>query len=597
MFLERLAEYADNIDTPPPMYQKKLVKYVIPLNSNGDYGKIVAMNNGNGLQMNVPVIRRNGVLPCLLADNSAYVLGVDPKNAKKAQEAHQSFKGLIRQCAAEIPIVQVVANFLDNLPSIDTLFRDLGIAEKDFDYLGRIVFEVDGDQLIDLPEVQRFWAKINASQDENKAECLVCQEMRTPVEKLSTTIGGIPGGQAAGVSLISAYEPAFWSYGLSTSLNSPMCEECATKCTNALNSLIETKNTRLYAPTKLKKKEKKEVNKEDENAEEKFANLYTGSSIYLFWSKNPEKASGMNALISSPKPEKVREFLLTHHTGKQMHRDMTPFYAAIISARSGRIILRDWTETTLSNVHDNLKDYFHLQELMMSSGESRWFPLWHLALATIREGDPQPIVGTSLIRCAIRGEALPIALLPIVLSRVYSGTKVGDKRIYCTTPQAALIKMILLSQSDISWITKNTKEKYQLMKELDKACDDTAYLLGRLFATLEYLQRAALGDTNATIADRYLRTASTSPASAFPSLMQKADAHLSELRKNKKGLYRYISDEITEIMQQLKTHEFPYTLTMQEQGQFIIGRWQARNGKKSALIETTVAEEAEADNE
>lgn len=134
------------------------------------------------------------------------------------------------------------------------------------------------------------------------------------------------------------------------------------------------------------------------------------------------------------------------------------------------------------------------------------------------------------------------------------------------------------------------------MKELDKACDDTAYLLGRLFATLEYLQYAALGDTNATIADRYLRTAATSPASAFPSLMQKADAHLSELRKNKKGLYAYISDEITEIMQQLKTHEFPHVLTMQEQGQFIIGRWQARNGKKTTLIEeATVAEEADND--
>ena len=587
MFLERLAEYADSIDTPPPMYQKKLVKYVVPLDGNGDYRKIVALNNGDGLQMNVPVIRRNGVLPCLLADNAAYVLGIDPKNAKKAQEAHQAFKELTRQCAAEVPIVQAVVSFLDNLPSIDILFGDLGIAEKDFDYLGRIVFEVDDVSLIDLPEIQQFWAKINTSQDENKAECLVCREMRTPVEKLSTTIGGIPGGQAAGVSLISAYEPAFWSYGLSTSLNSPMCEECATKCTNALNSLIETKNTRLYVLTKLKKKG-------GENTEEKFANLYTGSSIYLFWSKHAEDASDFNRIISEAQPEDVAALFSSHWRGKQQEiEDTSAFYAATISARSGRIILRDWVETTIDSARDNLQRYFHLQGIMTSSGE-RWFPLWHLALATVREGDPQPIVGTSLIRCALRGEALPLALLPIVLSRVYAGTKVGDKRIYCTTPQAALIKMILLSQSDISWIgaSTNTKERHQLMKEVDKSCNDTAYLLGRLFATLEYLQYAALGDTNATIADKHLKTASTSPASAFPSLMQKADAHLSELRKNKGGLYRYISDEITEIMQQLKVHEFPYTLTMQEQGQFIIGRWQAKNGKKTTLIEETTAEEA-----
>src|SRR2546430_890081 len=232
MFLEKLAEYANEKQDafPPPMYQKKLVKYLISLGSDGRYQEISVLNNGNGLQMNVPIVRRNGVLPCLLADNAMYVLGLDPKNPRKAQEAHQAFIKLTRQCAEEIPLVQAVVDFLDNPPDTDTLFRDLRIDPKNFDYLARIIFEFDGAQLIDLPEVQQYWARINTSQDDKKTQCLVCQEKRPPVEKLSTTIGGIPGGQASGVAIISAYEPAFWSYGLSASFNSPMCEKCATSC-------------------------------------------------------------------------------------------------------------------------------------------------------------------------------------------------------------------------------------------------------------------------------------------------------------------------------------------------------------------------------
>jgi CRISPR-associated protein Csd1 len=395
------------------MYQKKLVKYVVSLDNNGKYQGISSYNNGGGKQMNVPVIRRNGILPCLLADNAAYILGLDPKNAKKAQEAHQSFKELIHRCAAEIPIVQTVATFLDSPPDSNALLKDLGIASKDFDYLGRIVFEVNGTQLVDLPEIQRFWAQINASQDEQRTECLVCQESKIPVEKLAITISGIPGGQASGVSLISAYEPAFWSYGLSVSLNSPMCEECATSCTNALNSLIESKETRLYVSTKIKKKE-------EENGGTEKVSLFTGSSIYLFWSKNPEEAFDINRSISEAKSEDVGRLFSSHWKGQRAEiEDDDPFYAAHISARSGRIILRDWTETTIGLAKHNLQRYFHLQGLIISSGEERWFPLWHLALATVRDAkdDPQPIVGKSLIRCALRGEALPLSLLPIVLNR------------------------------------------------------------------------------------------------------------------------------------------------------------------------------------
>lgn len=70
---------------------------------------------------------------------------------------------------------------------------------------------------------------------------------------------------------------------------------------------------------------------------------------------------------------------------------------------------------------------------------------------------------------------------------------------------------------------------------LDPANRDQAYLCGRLLAVLEATQRAALGDVNATIVDRYFGTASSAPASVFGRLLRGAQPHLGKLRRDRPG--------------------------------------------------------------
>ncbi len=97
---------------------------------------------------------------------------------------------------------------------------------------------------------------------------------------------------------------------------------------------------------------------------------------------------------------------------------------------------------------------------------------------------------------------------------------------------------------------------------LDSSNTDHGYLLGRLFSTLENIQRAALGQLNAPIGDRYYGAASATPASVFPMLLRNARHHLSRLRKDKPGLAVNLQKEVGEIIDPLGS-TFPKSLRIE----------------------------------
>ena len=100
---------------------------------------------------------------------------------------------------------------------------------------------------------------------------------------------------------------------------------------------------------------------------------------------------------------------------------------------------------------------------------------------------------------------------------------------------------------------------------------NVAYRLGRLFAVYERVQRAALGNVNTTIKDRYFGAASATPASVFPLLERNSANHLASLRKSEKVRLAYWFDqEIDSIVGGLDT-DFPRSLRLEEQGRFAIG--------------------------
>lgn len=96
----------------------------------------------------------------------------------------------------------------------------------------------------------------------------------------------------------------------------------------------------------------------------------------------------------------------------------------------------------------------------------------------------------------------------------------------------------------------------------------TAYQCGRLMAVYAEIQKAALGDLNAGVVERYYTGASTAPAMVLGRLSSLSHYHLGKIEN--KGTRIYYQNMLDEISCNL-TLPLPTSLTLQQQGEFALG--------------------------
>ncbi len=578
MLLEKLTEYAERLsedpesEMAPPMYQYTRVPWIIDLDQNGNLRGVVRTSDDSTEQKKkkkplakrfaVPHVQRSsGVRAKLLADQAQYVLGIakEKGKAERAAECFDDFIRRVKECADQTDesAVKTVLAFLENL-------KDISPEEKknrfdlphDFDPGDVMTFRVEGQMPVDLPSVRYFWAENAVETDEEDAEkmqCIVCGRQKPAERRLQYKVKGIPGGQTAGMAIISANSNVFESYGLEESLIAPTCRECSEKFTNAANQLLSGKETCIRLP----------------------------NTAYVFWTKQATEFS-FAYMLSDPDPGDVKALIASAWKGKKTATEIRDddFYAASFAASGSRVAVRDWVNTTITEVRKNLARYFLLQKITgMQEEETNPLKLYAIAAATERDAnDISPNVPKALVRTALKGEPLPDWLMYKAIKRTHAEQRV-------TRPQAALIKMVLVSNHNES----GKEEDY--MVKLDQENKDSAYLCGRLFAVLESVQRLAIPGAGATITDRFYGTASSAPASVFGRLLRTAQNHMGKLRHTKTGAYHALQQRMEEIMADLPA--FPKTLSLQEQGLFSLGyyhqrafdREQARSKKEEALKE------------
>lgn len=570
MLLKRLRDYADRLDLPPSMYGRTRIRWLIDLDRTGNLNGFVATTGEGklgerGKDYHAPHVQRTAaVRPKLLADNAEYVLGFarDADKQDRVDRAHEAFVELVGDCARETgeEPVQAVAQFLQRMN-----LKKLHLPE-DLDPSHVMTFRVEGILPIDLPAVQQYWAAATAeagSQASVAMECLVCGRMTGVESRLPFKVKGIPGGQPSGTAIISANKPAFESYGLEASLTAPTCRDCAERFTKAANDLLRDEGKRLRV----------------------------GPLAYLFWTRKDVGFSPVE-LLSRPTAEDVKALMEAAWKGRQgaVAVDPEPFYASALSASGGRVVVRDWLETTVPRVQENLRRFFRLQEITDPyEVVPQPYGIYSLAAATVRDlhRDLPPDTPRLLLSFALTGGRLPRGLLFKAVRRNRAEQRV-------TRPRAALIKMVLLS-----WLEEG-KEDY--MTKLDLESRDPAYLCGRLLAVLESIQRQALPGIKATLIDRFFGTASSAPASVFGTLMRMSQSHLAKLRKEKPGAYHALQRRIEDVVHPGLT-SFPKTLTMQQQALFSLGFYHqqasdrseamaAKKDKKAVISESQAAEES-----
>jgi CRISPR-associated protein Csd1 len=436
MLLQRLVEYSQRVSLPPCLYEPKEVRWLIRLSADGKPLGMVPTSGEDeerGIRHPVPSAKRtSGVRAFLFCDKGSYVLGIAEQNAdpQLAQKQHQAFKELVARCheTLGLPETHAVNEFYQRY------FGQLQVP-PDCKPSDIIVFAVDKRWVIDLPEVQRFWADYAAevlNLAERRMQCLVCGQVR-PVVRRHQVVIKIPSiGQSSGMALVSANADAFRSYGLKESFVAPICLECSERSHNALNELIRNPDT----------------------------SLRVGKLVYCFWTREPTESSIVR-MLSNPDPDEVKRLLRTVMRGGTPSQPQEhDFYAVALTANSARLVVRSYLETTLPEVQRNLAQWFRWQQLY--AGDT---PIGVPRLAGAlyrkpknRKGDNQKAdnsetddrkrddipahVPETLIRCAITGAPLPMSILQLAIQRNRAEQGVTDNR-------ARLIQAVLYSHNQL----------------------------------------------------------------------------------------------------------------------------------------------------
>ncbi|MBF0294256.1 MAG: type I-C CRISPR-associated protein Cas8c/Csd1 [Magnetococcales bacterium] len=500
-----------------------------------------------------------GINPGFLWDNTRYLLGYDPKDAKpeRTLESFCRFRDhhLAAQQAIPDPAYAAVCRFLENWSPEEAVNHPL-LAELGS---GFGVFRILGEEgyVHDRPAVRRWWQGREKGTG-RLGMCLISGSRDQPLARIhEPKIKGVKDAQSTGALLVSFNCDAFTSYGKAQSHNAPVSELATFRYCTALNALLngtrrDRHRLRMHNDTVIFWTGKKTV------SEDWLAMLFS-NGVETADESAPE---GQDPVVL----DQLRVCMQALREGSHLLPDDpgTPFYLLGLSPNAGRISVRFWHVSTLGDFVERLRAHFADLRIVRPPHGREFPPVWMLLRETARDGkDVAPLLEGALMRAIVNKTAYPDAVASAVIRRIradrddrqHPNRQINDLR-------AAMLK---------AWLNRSPRWKGEMTVSLDTTRTDPAYRLGRLFAALEKTQSEALPGINATIRDRYYGAASATPGTVFPRLLRTYQHHLGKLpvgaKVNREKTVQEIMSAITQI---------PATLSLEEQGLFAIGYYHQR---------------------
>lgn len=578
MILQRLAEHYDRMaaegqwEIVPPGSSRQKISFCIVLNPDGSLNQFESLleQEGRGKRAKSMIVpgqskpSGQGLNPCLLWDNSEYLLGYtnDQARRERVQRAFEASRAMHLALEAGIshPSYTSVCVFLRNWSPVK------GADHPEFEEMSSNfgVFRIAGANQYVHQQITPSKAGSKTSEDDTAPMiCLVSGEME-PVSRLhEPKIKGVTGAQSSGALLVSFNADAFTSYGREQSYNAPVGHTTVFKYANALNQLLSMPERRVRL----------------------------GDATIVYWADHHTEVedafaflfNGESADKNAPKPEedqkRVREAKLllsqlrsgTQNAVLKPDNIPTRFFILGLSPNASRLSVRLWIEADTGEMLRRLSE--HVRDFALGGGKDELPPpIWRIAQATGRvESDPEgrfksydsdsvsPKLAGDLARSVLTGAAYPQSLLAAMVRRIYSDGHIRFERV-------SAIKACLVRN------TRHTSNPLEIPMELDQAKADVPYRCGRLFAILEKAQSdSAGGELNSTIKDRYFSAASVTPALVFPRLFRLNGHHLNRLETGSKIYYERLIGSIMTA-----PFEFSRQLSLLDQGKFITGYFQQR---------------------
>ncbi len=583
MILQALVAYYNKLaargEISKPGWAKAKISWAIELGDDGSVLGILPLKveSPDGkkqipreILLPAPVKKTSGERSNFLWENAEYLLGVQTKEdggktAKRfvtAKELHDSLLADVHTPVAEAIKAYFAAcdpaAIASMLPDgcMDELRKGANLT---FLYQNRFPGE--------FPELCAAWdAHYGGEKIGETFVDVVTGEVVVP-EATHPSIKNVQDAQPSGAALVSFNAEAFESFGRKQNLNAPMGKETAFAYTSALNSLTGDKDHRQHIGDMT-------VVYFAEDAEPVYQDVM---DLCFAGSDDRVTDAELHSILQNIAAGKQTDF-----AGKTLSPD-DRFYLLGISPNASRLSVRCFRQSSFGDVISRIKQHYD-DIAIVTDNRSKWvdIPLWALLRETVNpnanDKTPAPQMAGDTLRAVLTGGRYPETLYRRTLLRIRAEHDI-------TRGKAAIVKGYLLRN------TKHRKD-YAYIKEastmaLNETSNYTPYVLGRLFSTLEAVQSAANPGINTTIKDKYFNSACATPAAVFPILLKLANSHLKKLGG---GLAVNYSKQIGALVARLET-AFPKTLSLEEQGAFILGYYHQTQKRFEKKNTTEMTEE------
>ncbi|MEG1425907.1 MAG: type I-C CRISPR-associated protein Cas8c/Csd1 [Gordonibacter sp.] len=572
MILNELHQYylrlRDSADSPVPsrFWSIEKASWEIEIAQDGRLISVLSLeSSGTGdekarksIEMSVPEHDgRSGTAlkPYFLCDKSDYVLGTGSLRHYEATAAlHDE---VLSGCDDEG--ARAVLAFFGRNEQVERLDED---KREALSKGGFAVFRLAGDKrrLHERPAVVEAWNRHCLSGEGGSVigQCGVTGE-QTHLARLFPQVSGVAGAQSSGASLVSFNFDSSESYGKKQAYNASLSEDVAFGAGAALKHLM------------------------NDNAHR----CRIGDTTVVFWSDRPAYKENeimrfvmdADALMRPAEDkatiESIESSLMSMKLGMPSPEldYETRFFIMGLAPNAARLSVRFFEVETFGRLADNFGQYLRDIDMVDVKGCSLRTYLLQTAVLGKTDNVPSTLIG-SCVTAMLKGGPFPQALYTSLLSRMRCDHASNNP--WDMGRRAALVKACLVRKWRCNQNTYDSEGR-SLTVSLNENNTHPGYLLGRLFAVMEKAQRDAIPGASATIRDRYIGAASTTPARTFPSLLRNYQNHIENLRKKGSPGYYVTEKRADEIMKLLDGDgPFPKSLDTEEQGMFYVGYYQQR---------------------
>ena len=515
--------------------------------------------------------------PFFLCDTLGYLLGIfDPArdDEPKVQTKHERLKELHLKILKDVhtPEAKAVKAFFsktfleselaDNIHGFKEMRADILMATSI-----AIIYEPTGEFVHEEPEIAKAWdayyfETTTATDGLQFGTCLLTGDENVPLARLHPNVTGVPGAQSSGACLVSfgtdTRLSAYNYFDKKQGMNAPTSITAAEYYGNAIRYLLKSrKHCRSIDDTHVLFWA--EHDDDNETVSDKFYQAAFGGSPWLYSEDDDQLFNAVSAVL--------RGYAKSSDFDAEALELTRNFHIMTIRPHAARLAITQYQTNTFGDTLDNIAKHYARAEIYVGTDKHE----------TMRFGIPDfleaisnpkgkrmlsPNAAEVMVQAVLNDKPYPPILIDAVLGRIRVEKTINAKR-------ASLIKAFLLKNS------RNPAAKDVATVSLNTTSDNPAYLLGRLFWTYELIQKDAMGSVNVSIKDRYFSIAAQRPAQTFNVLRPKMQAHMKKIEKlSNKSIFRH-NMVLAEIADKLG-HQFPATLTTEEQSIFYLGYYHAQ---------------------